>query len=65
MRQFVLVDRGEVAEKSRITAQQHGDQVVEFLAVDANPVEFVARHDEPDPRRVIRLVGQDQVAVRL
>ena len=36
-----------------------------ILAVDADPVEFVARHDEPDPRRVIRLVGQDQVAVRL
>ena len=63
--QLLLVDRDEVAEQTGVLAQQHGEDMVEFAPRDSHAVKVVALHDKPDARRVVGLVGKDQVTVLL
>ena len=63
--EFVLGDGHEVAEQAAVPSQQHRDEVVQLAAVHPDAVQLVALDDETDAGRIVRFVGQDQVAVLL
>lgn len=65
VREFVLGDGHEVAEQAAVPSQQHRDEVVQLAAVHPDAVQLVALDDETDAGRIVRFVGQDQVAVLL